>query len=138
MPGFNQYTPGGYMPPATQYYSPYPNYQGRAPAMGYSQQLQTPQTNLLRVSGPESAKSYPMGPNSSLALFDAEHPTFYWVYTDDSGFKTMETFDFKKREPEAQAPAQEPIDLSMFATKEDLNSIKSDISDLTTMVKGLI
>lgn len=36
-----------------------------------------PINNLLRVTGPESAKAYSMPPNSDVVLFDSERPIFY-------------------------------------------------------------
>ena len=41
------------------------------------QQPQQPVSNILRVTGPESAKAYPVSPNSDVILFDGENPVFY-------------------------------------------------------------
>lgn len=34
-------------------------------------------TNIFRVIGPESAKAYPLPPDSNVVLFDGEKPVFY-------------------------------------------------------------
>lgn len=48
--------------------------------------VQTPSTNVIKVSGPESAKAFPTEPNSEIAMFDASHPIFYWKITDEGGY----------------------------------------------------
>ena len=118
-----------------QYQQPQ-SYSGNGPHI-YNQQPQ-PANNLLRVTGPESAKAYSVPPNSSVVLFDADNPTFYLVTSDDSGFKSMRTFDFSERQQIEVQPAVEQADLSAFATKDDLEEIKSELSEMTKMLKGLM
>ena len=92
------------------------------------------QSNLLKVTGPESAKAYSIGPNSSVVLFDANDAVFYLKTTDDSGFASLRTFDFVER--------TEPIDVKPidpgYATKDDLDSIRKQLSDISEALKGLV
>ena len=141
MPNYYNQPYQGWQQP--QQYQPQPQYQPPMqqgwgqPSMSQGQKQS--RGNVIRVMGPESAMSYPMGPNMEVVMFDAYNPTFYLVSTDDSGYKTIRTFDdFKERsQPEASKPAPD-IDTSGFATKEDLSDIKSDIANLTEMMKGLM
>ena len=90
------------------------------------------QSNLLKVTGPESAKAYPVGPNSTVALFDGDQAIFYLKTTDDAGFATLRTFKFEEVSPE---PAQQQIEVTPvqadYVTKDDLkdilDSFKADV-----------
>lgn len=91
-----QYTQPQYQQPQ---YTPYQHQ--------YQQQqmpIQTQQSGLKKVYGPESALQIPMAPNSqSEPLFDYNGKVFYVVTSDAAGSKTLETFDYsphKEQEPE--------------------------------------
>lgn len=102
--------------------------------------IQQPINNLLRVTGPESAKAYPLPPNSDIVLFDANNPIFYWKSTDDSGFTTLRTFTFEEQkvvEPQPQS-AVETIDTSNFATKDDLNILTNNVIEMKEILEGLV
>ena len=101
------------------------------------QQPQQPVSNILRVTGPESAKAYPVSPNSDVILFDGENPVFYWKSTDDSGFASIRTFTFEEQKQEVQ-PIIEQIDTSNFVTKNDLEILEKDVSELKNMLEGLV
>ena len=122
--------------PNTQYPPP-SNVQGYVQDRSY-RPLQ-PINNVLRAMGPESAKAYPMGPNSNVVLFDAQEPTFYWVSTDDSAFKSMRIFDFKEREQASEVlPVAEAMDTSGFATKDDIDAIRAELANISEALKGLV
>ena len=91
--------------------------------------------NILRVTGPESAKAYSLPPNSNVILFDADNPIFYLKSTDDSGFANLRTFTFEEQIP--PQPAVEENTAS-YITKDDLESLEEDISELKEMLKGLV
>ena len=105
---------------------------------GYSQQQRQPFNNLLRVTGPESAKAYSLGPNSKVVLFDADNPVFYLKSTDDSGFATLRTFDFTERPVEAPAVQQLPTQPVPDSLQKEVDEIRSDISDLKELLEGLV
>lgn len=111
-----------------QYHMPY------AP----QQNVQRGMNNLLRVTGPESARAYPIGIDSNVVLFDADNPIFYLVSSDDSGFKTMRTFRFVEETPveTAAEPVKEsPAD---FATKDDMNALEGKLAKIEKMLEGLV
>lgn len=119
-------------------------YQQTTPTIGYYPQTTTqrPQNNLLKVTGPESAKAYPIPPNSEVALFDAENPVFYVKTTDASGYPTLRTFKFEEVPPQVidVRPAAEATrpDLSEFASKKDLDGLQADISEIKKTLKELM
>ena len=98
--------------------------------------IQQPVSNILRVTGPESAKAYPVSPNSNVILFDGEKPIFYWKSTDDSGFASIRTFTFEEQKQEEAQPIVEQIDTSNFITRDDLKALEKDVSELKEMLKG--
>lgn len=98
---------------------------------------QQPVNNLLRVTGPESAKAYSLPPNSNVVLFDAENPIFYWKSTDDSGFATLRTFIFEEQKA-VEPSTVEQMDTSNFATKDDLSILKDNILEMKELLEGLV
>lgn len=96
--------------------------------------------NILRVIGPESAKAYPLSANSNVVLFDAKNPIFYWKVTDDSGYSyPLRAFKFEEiTNLESQSQTIEEIDISNFATKEDLTALKENVSEIKEILEGLV
>lgn len=93
------------------------------------------ETNIIRVTGPESAKAYGIGRDSVVVLFDANNPIFYIKSTDDGGFPLpLRTFKFE----EIIEQPQEPIDTSNFATKNDLEDLEKNIAELKDLLEGLV
>lgn len=145
MAGFNPYnsgawTPGG--PLQQQYFSPYQYPQQSMPPgytySGTGSHLQSgPRSNILRVTGPESAKAYPMSPGDKVVLFDENEAVFYHLSADDSGFKSMRTFEFSEKAPDViEVPPQtDAVESPDLATKEDLGSIEKEISEIKKMLK---
>lgn len=64
----------------------------------YQQPLQ--QTEIQKVTGEESARAYPLGPNSSIILLDSNNPLIWVVTTDASGYKTVNPFTITPYTPE--------------------------------------
>ena len=104
------------------------------------QQPQQPVNNIIRVTGPESAKAYPLGERSSVVLFDAKNPIFYLKTTDDGGFPNpLRSFSFEEiKTTENQQPVAEQINTTNFATKEDFETLEKNVSELKNMLEGLV
>lgn len=139
MPGYFAGNQGYVQQYGSPYQYPQPSMASwQQPQGGYSQQR--PQNNLLKVTGPESAKAYPLPPNSEVCLFDAENPVFYVKTTDSSGYPSLRTFQFEEVQQQVVdvQPVLEQMDTSGFATKEDMESLRTDIMDLKDTLKGLI
>lgn len=52
---------------------------------------------VFPVKGFEGAKAYPLGANSRIPLFDEDEDVFYIKTTDENGFPSLRTFDYKER-----------------------------------------
>lgn len=117
---YNSYFPTGYQP--MQYYPQ--NQQMAQP------QMQQPQQNngIIWVQGEASAKSYPIAPNSSVPLWDSEANVIYIKSADMSGMPSIKVLDYTMRDtvPRTAEIRHE----SEFATKDDVESLKNEISAL--------
>lgn len=130
----------------------YPQYyQYQQPA--YQQQTYQPQTNystqsgITWVDGVSSARAYPVANGTSILLMDSNENVFYIKSADQSGMPSLRIYDYSERvisqpntQPQAAQPAQEtivqqeetkaePIDMSIYVTKEELSIAKKDIED---------
>jgi len=98
------------------------------------QQVSTTQPNygIQWVQGTEGARAYILPPNSSALLMDSETSTFYIKTTDASGMPSLRIFDYVERTPQVPAPKEEipQIDLSIYATRDELNSITESIKEM--------
>ena len=78
-------------------------------------------TQPLTVNGIESAKAYPMNPNSRVFLFDTNDDIFYVKETDSSGFASLKIFRFEevKEKPKPTEPE--------YLTIEGFNKFKEEL-----------
>ncbi len=102
--------------------------QPTAPVQPYYQPMapipqQQTQDGLIRVTGVDGAKAYPVAPNSVAALFDAERDVFYIKSADAGGFPTIRAFTF--------APMQEaaPPPVSDYVTRAEFDELKEMIEN---------
>lgn len=141
MAGFNPYNNMTWTPQYTAQPYSYPQPGATYSGNGSHTRPPAPNTNnLIRVTGPESAKAYPLGPNSVVLLLDGNDPVFYIKTTDDGGFASMRTFDFTERVPEVVDVKGElsEIDTSGFATKDDLETLNKKLDGIADVLKGLV
>lgn len=118
-PPYSTWTPGGYSGTA---------YPPRRPAP----------SNIIRVSGPESANAYPVGPNQTVLLMDVNEPIFYIKSADDSGFPSpLRRFRFEEIFEAEPKPAIEVPPVN-YATKDDIDMIKEQIAAMGETLKGLM
>ena len=115
----------------------YPNY----PQMYYPQYNYQPQQNnsngIIWVQGEAGAKSYLVAPNTTVQLWDSEKQTIYLKSADTSGMPTIKTLDYTIRENENTGNSTTPnIVETQYATKTDLNALKSEIEDLKHKISG--
>lgn len=79
--------------------------------------VQAPQMEIQKVNGEESAKAFPIGPNSSVILLDTVNPLVWVITTDASGYKTVSPFTITPYVPE------QPVSASDLDTKmTEINS----------------
>lgn len=105
------------------------NYQPYYPTNNYQQQ-----SGIVWVQGEAAAKSYPVAPNSSVALWDSEASVIYVKSADASGMPSMKVLDYTMRDNAVRKPE---INLqSEFITKDDLVPIRKDIDALKAKIGG--
>lgn len=99
----------------------YPNYQMSNPYP------QTEQNNgITWVQGLEGAKAYQMSPNRNILLMDSENEgTFYIKVTDNIGMANLRVFNYT--EVTAQDVKKDPIDLSEYVKKSELQELLTEL-----------
>jgi hypothetical protein len=111
------------------YGNPYPQRYPQQPVQGYYQQpmaaipqQQVQPEGLIRVTGVEGARAYPVAPNSTVPLFDADRDVLYVKSADAGGFPTIRAFAFS---PLQDAPQQQPE----YVTRQEFNDLKEMIAN---------
>lgn len=119
---YNNYFPAGYQP----------YYQNNAYQM--QQNVPQQQSGIIWVQGEAAAKSYPVAPNTSVALWDSEANVIYIKSADASGMPSMKIVDYTMRDINARRAEMSPQ--SDFVTKDDLLPIRKDIDALKAKIEG--
>lgn len=104
-----------------QYFPGYPQPFGGIYRPQYQQPQQT-QESIIRVTGMDGAKAYPMVPNSRVALFDDSRDVFYIKAADAGGYPTLAAYAFT---PLQETPAPAPD----YVTREEFNQLKELIEN---------
>ena len=93
-------------------------------------QVQAPPINnsIIWVQGEAAAKSYPIAPNSSVALWDSEANVIYIKSADMSGMPSIKILDYTMRDVAPRTAEISPQ--SEFATKDDISVLEREISSL--------
>ncbi len=91
---------------------------------------QPPQQNnggIIWVQGEAGAKSFLVGPNSTVQLWDSERQTIYLKSADASGMPSLKVLDYTIRGNTPPQNAQERPEFESFVTKEDLFNLEDKI-----------
>lgn len=123
---YNPYNPYSYNPFLNFNYQQPNNYN----SYQQPQAPQTPQQNyhpLTFVNGIEGAKSFIVNPNQVVYLKDSDSDLFFEKRADAQGKYTLTAFHLIPVNNENKA--KNNIDLSNYATKNDLNLLSSDFND---------
>lgn len=119
----------------------YPNYM--IPQMGQQMpqlgqfgqnQFQMPKKDNLEwinVNGIQGARDVQIQANQTAWLMDMNEPIFYVKKADSMGVCTLEAYRFEKINPEQQKPQEQ-----MFATKDELNTLRNEIKALRGVLKN--
>lgn len=86
-------------------------------------QYQPQNQSLIRVTGIDGAKAYPMQPNSVVPLFDNDNDIMYIKTTDGAGFPTIKAFSFA---PYELTPSKNSND---FVTRAEFEELKGMIEN---------
>ena len=80
----------------------------------------------VRFATRDEAKAYRLEPNQRVMLMDKDNSIFYIKSADGLGQSTLETYEFKKLNPESVSisqPQQPNIDIENLVKKDDLNNL---------------
>lgn len=102
------------------YYPPYyqPPYQPTASS------ATNPANGVIWVKDVNDASTYPIAPNTAIALWDLSSPTIYLKQADVSGRPSMKIYDLVERKEPAQTSDVK------YATKQDVMEIGEVITTL--------
>lgn len=100
----------------------------------YQPQMNTQSNSIIWVQGEAAAKSYPVAPNSSVALWDSEANVIYIKSADASGMPSMKIVDYTMRDTAVRKP--EINAQTEFATKDDVLTIHKEIDALKAKIGG--
>lgn len=118
----------------------YPNYMmSQIPQMGqvgqYNQygQYAPKKENIewINVNGIQGARDVQIQANQTAWLMDMNEPVFYVKKADGMGVCTLEAYRFEKINPEQPKPQEQ-----MFATKDELNTLRNEIKALQEVLKN--
>ena len=129
-------------------YNQYPYYSyNTMPYMPQYMQAQQPQnsmsnfgnnTNIIYVNGIDDAKNRQQPTNSVYMYRDNEKQMIYEKTVDGKGQFEVKTYTLTATNaPQSQIPA-EPIDLSPYAKKSDIEAIKGEIDGVKENLKKVI
>ena len=123
----------GYQP-SNYYYPQYPN-QIQMPTNG--QNLANASNNgIIWVQGEAGAKSYLVGPNTTVQLWDSEAQVIYLKSADASGMPSIKVLDYTIRDASGQGP-QVVEQAANYATIEEVEALRKQIDTLTKKIKAL-
>lgn len=89
---------------------------------------------IIWIQGEAGAKSYMVAPNNTVALFDSEAQVIYLKSADASGMPSIKTLDYTIRELPAQT--HENATKTIFATQEDISTLKAEIAEIKEKLKN--
>ena len=110
------------------------NYQQQYMPTVQNNQMQQ-NNNIIYVQGIEGAKSYLVGSNNTVILWDSDNPVIYVKSADASGRPNIKILDYTVRETESsQIPL---IDKKVeYATTEELKCLESKIMALQKQLEN--
>ena len=100
---------------------------------GQNQYQMPKKANLewINVNGIQGARDVQIQANQTAWLMDMNEPIFYVKKADSMGVCTLEAYRFEKINPEQPKPQEQ-----MFATKDELNTLRNEIKALQVVLKN--
>ena len=108
-------------------------YNNMVPTMNqnYQQNVQA-NNSIIWVQGENAAKSYPVAPNTAIALWDSEQQTIYIKSVDSNGIPSLKVLDYIDRDNEIVQ--NDNTNESNYVTQDQMNDfseqIKQQMADL--------
>ena len=125
--------PVGYQP--TQFYYPQMQNQVPTPTPAIQSAGAGGNSSIIWVQGEAGAKSYLVAPNTTVQLWDSESQVIYLKSADATGMPSMKIIDYTIRDQ--GIPQGSKLSSSDFATKEDINTLQSELNGLEAKLKAL-
>ena len=128
------------------YMNPYqmqPNYFNanyQPPQMsGYSAQARQSNVEWVYVNGLQGAREQIVQPGCTAWMMDNNDPLIYYKAVDQMGQPTLKAYRLTELEQQGTVPAQPApqMDLSMFATREDVAAIGAKVDKLISEIGGM-
>ena len=116
----NPYFSTGYQP-----FQQMPNAPQMPNNQTYPQERQN--NSIIWVQGEAGAKSFLVGPNQTVQLWDSEAQTIYLKSADASGMPSMKVLDYTIRE-DGSKNAQNRSNFDSFVTKDELVQLEDRMS----------
>lgn len=91
---------------------------------------------IIWVQGEAGAKSFSMGPNMRVALWDSEKQTIYLKSTDQFGMPSMEYIDYTVRGRET--PETPIMPANDYISREEFDALRSDVESLKKSLGDLV
>ncbi|WP_288887444.1 hypothetical protein [uncultured Eubacterium sp.] len=113
-----------------------PNYQQQQQFMPTMQnnQVQQQNNNIIYVQGIEGAKSYLVGSNNTVILWDSDNPVIYIKSADATGRPNIKILDYTVRETESNQISFNDKKVE-YATIEDIKCLESKIMALQSKLE---
>ena len=128
------------------YMNPYqmqPNYFNanyQPPQMsGYSAQARQSNVEWVYVNGLQGAREQIVKPGCTAWMMDNNEPLIYYKAVAQMGQPTLKAYRLTELEPQGAAPVHPAtqMDLSMFATREDVAAIGAKVDKLISEIGGM-
>lgn len=96
--------------------------------------------NIVWVQGIEGAKAWQLNPNSMVILLDSElEGKMYIKVSDNIGMSTLRVFNYVEELPSTNnVTNSKDLDLSIFVTKEELNSLVREVIESERVVPAVV
>ena len=133
----NRYiNPMGAYPMQPNYFNA--NYQ--PPQMqNFGSQARQSNVDWVYVNGLQGARDQIVQPGCTAWMMDNNEPLIYYKSVDQMGQPTLKAYRLTELEPQGEAHAQPApqMDLSMFATREDVAAIGAKVDKLIVEIGGM-
>ena len=97
------------------------------PYMQANQTYQQPRQEVIKVSGENGARAYPMGANSSALLLDETGVIIWLVTTDGAGYKTVAAYDINPHKT-VETPDYSTLEQRIKRLEDMMNGNSTDIT----------
>lgn len=97
--------------------------------------VQKPSSDIIWVQGETGAKGYPVAPNTTIVLWDAESPTIYVKSADNTGIPTMRILEFTEKTENGKMPSEKGLE-GKFVTVEMFEQFKQEIKSQMDNLRG--